>query len=248
VPGRATQHVERTAPVLNIDLYDLVTPDLLDAYRRLWSADEEAAAAEAREIVAVIGKRDTSDEKVAALAKIIIGLHGPSPDLNVWLEAIAVGDFELRPAQEYATSRLESDARFFQQREGLLDPDVATSGFRALQRTQDGIRLIAASLLLKELRRVVAPLRAMGPAWPLLLAVMTVPSKDNKFRRRLHQSGGDERLIRLLRIGVWWAVRRYVRQESKPAPPAGGSAAAWRTKLPVGAEVERLRKNPVGND
>jgi hypothetical protein len=222
-------------------LEEIATPELLERFRKMWLLSGEEAAAELREIVELIGKSDAPDEKAAVLGKVIAGMVGEEPDLRAWLETIAAGSFKLRPDQEYAYSSLKSDARFLEQRKPLVAANVATSGFPALHKTQEGVRLIASSMLLKELRRILTPLRAVGPAWPVMLAIMQVRSPDNLFRRRLHHFGGDQRLIRLLRLGARWAMRRYIRERGSIMPPAGGPAAAWKDKLPPDAKLDNLR-------
>ncbi len=227
--------------MLDEDLEEIATPELLESFRKMWLLSGEEAADELREIVELIGKSDAPNEKAAVLGKVIAGLVGEEPDLKAWLEAIAAGSFKLRPDQEYAYSSLKSDARFLEQRRPLVAANVATSGFPALHKTQEGVRLIASSMLLKELRRILTPLRAVGPAWPVMLAIMQVRSPDNLFRRRLHHFGGDQRLIRLLRLGARWAMRRYMRERGAMKPPAGGPAAAWKDKLPPDAKLDALR-------
>jgi len=215
-----------------MDVKASLTPAAIAAFEAMWPAGV-AADDELRSIIAALTTPADKDGRAAFVAQLVAAIVGDAPDLASWLQAVAVGSFQLGPHQEYGRSaRSKSRARLLQRQQGNIDLPAAAAGGPHAQ--QEGVRLIVASMLLKEMRKNVAAKAALGPAWPVMVAVMEQASAEEM--RRLHQFGADPRLTRLLGVGVRLALRRYLATAHPAGVPAGPSAAEWRRSLPPGAD------------
>jgi hypothetical protein len=172
------------------------------------------------------------------VAKVVLGLVGEKPDLSAWLEAIAGGSFELRPAQDYAHStELKSRARLLSRQQNNLDKfeHLRRAWAAEADASHDAVRLIAASALLRELRKNVAAKAALGPAWPLMVAVNDHLSADEK--RLLHRFGKDPAMIRCLAKGVELALKRFLERHAPDESATSIPAGEWRRRVPPKVDV-----------
>lgn len=238
--------------MLEAGIASLITPELEEAFRTSWSASKEDAEAEARQIVTTLAEFDSTKETLpekqiqvdALVARIVLGLVGEKPDLHSWLEAIAKGSFELRPPQDYAHSaQLKSRARLLSRQQGNLDKiePLRRAWAAEADASQDAVRLIAASALLKEMRKNVAAKAALGPAWPLMVAVNENCSAEEK--RTLHRFGNDPSLISAIAAGARLGIQRFARSRLPAQEPATSRAADWRRSLPPGADARTYFSN-----
>ena len=166
--------------MLELGLEELFRPEHLKAFRERWATDAEIARDDARDIVRIL---TNPDEREAEIAKLVLLLVGEEPDFDAWMESFAVGSYELRENVRYANrgQRGMQPARFFQDQQRRIDrivnenlsPAEAAEWRNAYE---DAMRLIIASLVLKEMRVGVAAKAALWIAWPLMVAV-----KDKRF-------------------------------------------------------------------
>ena len=135
------------------------------AFRERWATDAEIARDDARDIVRIL---TNPDEREAEIAKLVLLLVGEEPDFDAWMESFAVGSYELRENVRYANrgQRGMQPARFFQDQQRRIDrivnenlsPAEAAEWRNAYE---DAMRLIIASLVLKEMRVGVAAKAAL---------------------------------------------------------------------------------------
>jgi hypothetical protein len=220
--------------------FDEIVPDeLITAFRKMWAVEGPHAIAEVRKLIEVLAEGQNVDEVSAWVNRLALGLIGLGPDLTSWLEAVAVGGFELRPELDYAYSKdLKSRARYLARQQPMYGGDIEKhrqAWASEVTQMQAGGHLIAAAALLKEMRKNVAAKAAIGPGWALMVAVNDHCSANEK--RMLHQFGGDNRLHELLAFAARWALKRFVTESCPNGIPQLSRAADWRRSLPPGVDV-----------
>ena len=170
--------------MLKLSLDELFGPDIVAAFQAQWTSEHDAAAAQAAAAVRAIVKPQGAREEF--LSRLIRALVGPEPDGLAWMEALAKGSFNLRDNVTYAIGRVgESPAKFIdrqRQRIHELSEHPKAKGRRADYENayNDALRLVVATSLLTQLRTGVAAKAAIGAGWPLMAAVKTHLSEDEK--------------------------------------------------------------------
>jgi len=223
----------------DLDLNELISVEHREAFAAMWPGEKKAAQAEVRRLLEWVSKpaqhlNDTQN----LVRRIFLGLLGEVPDLNTWLQAVAVGSLRLRPDQRYVIMRDgEKPARFIER--GFKTYDA---GVNARQRwaglTDEGVRegmhLIAFLILAKELKNLATGPAALGPAWPLMVAIDSYLTNEEK--RALHAVGSNAELQRALADAVKTVVGAYVPARDPKSNP-GGRSAGWRRELPPGTDA-----------
>ncbi|WP_338501468.1 hypothetical protein V6R86_01640 [Sphingomonas kaistensis] len=232
--------------MLEAPLHEIVPDHLIAAFRKMWEVEGPDAISEVRKLMDVLAEDQDSDEVSRWVAKIIFGLVGQGPDLASWLEAVAVGSFQLRPDMDYAYSgELKSRARHLARQRPMFIGDIEAHR-RAwaveVNQVQAGGLLIAASALMKEMKKNVAAKAAIGPGWPLMVAVNDHFGANEM--KALHQFGGEHRLHELLAFGARWALRRFITEFHPHGAPKTSRAADWRRSLPPGVDVRAYFGRP----
>lgn len=223
----------------DLDLNELISVEHREAFAAMWPKEKDAAEAEIRRLLDWVSNPDKHRSDTQNLVRrIFLGLLGEVPDLNTWLQAVAAGSLRLRPDQRYVIMRDgEKPARFIER--GLKTYDAGVS---ARQRwagltdegVHEGMHLIAFLILAKELKNLAAGPAALGPAWPLMVAIDSYLTNEEK--RALHAAGSNEELQRALADAVKTAVGAYVPARDPKSNPAGRSAG-WRRELPPGTDA-----------
>lgn len=182
--------------MLKLSLDELFGPDIVAAFQAQWASEPDAAAAQAEAAVRAIVKPQGAREEF--LSRFVRALVGPEPDGLAWMEALAKGSFNLRDNVTYAIGRVgESPAKFIdrqRQRIHELSDHHKAKGRRADYENayNDALRLVVATSLLTQLRTGVAAKAAIGAGWPLMAAVKTHLSEDEK--RALFWFGNNAQL------------------------------------------------------
>ena len=232
--------------MLEAQFEEFVTEEVLRAYRQMWAVNAEDALSEARKLADALSQGRDADALATWVAKLTLGLTSQGPDLPSWLEALAVGSFELSPQLDYGHSRkLESAAKYLDRQSFVHREDIEKrrrAWAEHVTSLQGARHLIAASALNKELRKNIAAKAAIGPGWPLMVAV-----NDHcgaKEMRALHQFGGEHRLHELLAFGARWALRRFVTETHPDGAPKSSRAADWLRSLPPGVDARAYFGRP----
>ncbi|MXP42091.1 hypothetical protein GRI75_10610 [Altererythrobacter soli] len=220
--------------MLTLGLEELFTPELLQAFRERWGASPEVSAAEAREIMRQLVEPTEREEFVT---KLVLCLVGEEPDFHAWMEAFAVGSFELRPNVKYAQPGKAGvqPARFYKEQQKLID-DVADKQLTPEEKAKwrhaydDALRLIVASQVLKELRVGVAAKAALGAAWPLMMAAAR-KSFSQKNQKLLHYFGDEPAFIAQLEKAITATIQGWIDTHH------GGHAPSVRNYSPDYAKV-----------
>ena len=201
--------------MLTLGLEELFPPELLKAFRERWAGSPEVSAAEAREIVRQL---TNPTDREALVVKIILCLVGDEPDFYAWMEALAVGSFELRPNVKYAQHGKAGiqPARFFHDQrkiiEGVADKNLAPEQKQEWRHAyEDALKLIVASQLLHEMRVGVAAKAALGVAWPLMLAA-SERQIGKRNRKLLHLFGGDADFVDRLSRAIEEALQAWINE------------------------------------
>lgn len=209
--------------MLKLGLDDLFAPEHIKAFRERWATDPDIAEKEAKDVVRVL-----TDPKgrEAEIAKLVVFLVGKEPDFVAWMEALAVGSWELRPNVKYAyhAKRGKQPAAFYKEQQNLIDrvadknlsPEEADEWRHAYT---DALRLIIASQLLKEMRAGVAAKAALWISWPLVVAVS---DKDFGVRQRklLALFSREPEFLSFLRQRVGEILEEWIDEEYEGQEPS----------------------------
>lgn len=219
---------------------DLLSDELLEAFARLWPERYDLAANEARKLVEYMGAPTQHRSEIReTLGLILIGLVGDEPDEAAWVQAIAAGSFELRREQRYA--RPPGGHRPSREiNRAASKCDKASDGPRDRRMDRqttvcDGVNLLVTSCLLKEFRGLATGPCAVGPAWPLMVAVDNHWTAQDK--RNLHQVGNDPELHKKIAAVTRAALDEHIAAHYPEGLPAGSRAAQWRREIPPGADT-----------
>lgn len=222
--------------MLKLDLNALFTPELVAAFQKQWAAEPEAALAQADAAIRMLVA--PRDDRERAIAELVVGLVGPEPDGLAWLEALAVGNFQLRDNVTYAIGRTgQSPARFIERQRDRIARLVGHPRARGKEADMthaynDALRLVVASALLTQMKTGVAAKAALGPAWPLMVAVDTHFGEAEK--RALYQFGNEPALQEKIAGAAKTALAEY--RDLNPDKEVPGSIDYERS-APPGADV-----------
>ncbi|VXC98998.1 hypothetical protein [Sphingomonas sp. AX6] len=228
--------------MLTLKLDELFGPKIVAAFQAQWSSEPDAALAQAERAVRMIVAPKNESER--SIARLVLALVGPEPDGLAWLEALAVGSFQLRENVSYAIGRVgESPSKFIdRQRErirSLADHPKAKGREKDYENAYlDALRLVVATTLLVQMRTGVAAKAAIGPAWPLMVAVDAHLKLAEK--RALFIHGNDA----ALQAGIADAVRTLLADYAKnDGPQETRPSGQPTTNLPPGADVISYFRN-----
>lgn len=172
--------------MLQLRLDELFTPELLKAFRERWGVSPDAADRVALRIVKMFELQEPGTDKIVSrrrkdawLKLIINALIGPEPDFEAWIEALAKGNFEIRPNALYgrAEKGKGQPAMVLQRQRQLIEGLTAKEKLSPAEREErhlvytDALRQILVSVLLRELKEACSVKAAVGPAWPMVKAV-----------------------------------------------------------------------------
>lgn len=227
-----------------IDLNALLTPAELAAYRRHiaggtfedGSSEQAKAAQEAVSAMLALlvtsggrhADETTGTGRGSIVTELIDALVGPDPDPQAWIEAIAVGTFDLTGYKAYAKrpepvqgklTKIGTPGnylpRLLQRYEKAVGNRRPNSKEIADLRTALGI--LIATTLLKELRNATNARAALGSAWPLVAAVSGRPHAE--LRRLLAAHGDDRKFCTQLREDIKHSVEAWEKRHScNPKP------------------------------
>lgn len=224
----------------DLDLNELISVEHREAFAAMWPGEKEAAAAEVRRLLEWVTKpTQYRSETQNLVRRIFLGLVGEVPDPGAWLQAVAVGSLRLRRDQRYVVMRAnEKPARFVER--GLKTYDEGASGRQRWAGVTDvgvkqGMHLVAFLIIAKELKNITLGPAALGPAWPLMVAIDAYLTNEEK--RALHAAGANEELQQAIADAVKTAVASSVSGRNSDKNP-GGHAADWRRELPPGTDVQ----------
>lgn len=232
--------IRREIRMADLDLNELISVEHREALAAMWPGEKEAAAAEVRQLLEWVSKpaQHLSDTQ-KLVRRLFHGLVGEVPDPGAWLQAAAVGSLQLRSDQRYVIMRAnEKPARFIER--GLKTYDEGVSGRQRWAGITDagvkqGMHLVGFSIIAKELKNLASGPAALGPAWPLMVAIDTYLSNEEK--RVLHAAGANEELQLTLADAVKAAVAEFLSGRG-PNAYSGSRAADWRRELPPGTDVK----------
>lgn len=249
--------------MLKLKLDELFGPEIVAAFQKQWAAEPEAALAQAEAAIRMIVT--PRDDRERAIAEIVVGLVGPEPDGLAWLEALAVGSFQLRDNVTYAIGRVgESPARFIDRQRERIARLAGNSRARGREGDMthaynDALRLVVASSLLTQMKTGVAAKAALGPAWPLMVAVDEYFTESEK--RALYWLGNDASLQEAIAAALRTALEdhqdRHPDQEvprrldyKRNLPPGTDvhgyfARKAERASFPVASSLKRRRSMDV---
>ncbi len=226
--------------MLEADLNQIVDDDLMQAFRELFAEDPGLAYQELLEIIAMFSAPTKKGDAIRDfVAHLIMGLVGEEPHALSWFRAVAHGSFELRPHQDYGFSQaLKSRARLLERQASMFIGNIEEHRRKwagEVGSSQEGARIILFSMIALELRKNVAAKAALGPAWPLMVAVDTMTVEE---KRQLYWAGGDNRLHAMLASAVGTALEEFLEYHgnSMEPPPANGD---WARKLPPNVDAHR---------
>lgn len=203
--------------MLRLDLNDLFTPSIIEAFQQQWTGSPDIALAQAEEAIrALVAPQDQVERYVAAL---VLNLVGPEPDGLAWLAAMAKGSFKLSDATTHVLGRAKENPAQAIQRQRSRIANLATSakargadGEEIRIAYNDALRLIVASSMLTQMRKGVAAKAALGAAWALMVGVSDYCTVAD--RRTLFLLGADRDLQRLLGDAVTDVLKGY--REDRP--------------------------------
>ncbi|MCB4863283.1 hypothetical protein K7W03_27300 [Sphingobium sp. PNB] len=226
----------------NMDLNELISEEHLGAFAAMWPQEQEAAAAEVRQLLELVTRPTEHLTKTQAFARrLLLGLVGDEPDIAIWMQAVAASGLQLRPEHQYVVLRdrqkpgryIERGLRTYfdgvdarQQRAGITDEGV-----------KQGMHLVAFLLLAKEFKNIASGPAALGPAWPLMVAVDSYLSNDEK--RALYAAGADAKLQRALADALKGVLAEDASCQSGAGTSSASRAANWRRELPPKTNLER---------
>ena len=214
---------------------ELISAEHLDAFAAMWPQEREAASAEVRRLLDLVSKPTEHLNETRAFARrLLLGLVGEEPDVAAWMQAVAAGGLQLRPEQRYVVMRdREKPARFLERGLETYDHGVTARQERAGitdEGVKQGMHLVAFLLLAKEFKNLAAGPAALGPAWPLMVAVNSYLTNDEK--RTLHIVGADKELQQALAEALKNALAPYAGMEAETR------AANWRRELPPTTDLQ----------
>lgn len=219
-------------------LDDLITARHVQAFREFWTVDGEDARQDFLRILSMFSEPLDRNEIEQFVARLVMGLVAERPDPVAWLEALAAGSFAVSKTGPSETpAQLRKRARALARRSGLFLSNI--EGYRRAwaddaTKSQDEVRLLLAIAVGKELRKNVAAKAALGPAWPLMMAVNDYFT--NKEKRALYFYGADNRLQSMIAEAVREALEHFSEYHADPAisPP---ETADWTREIPPGADI-----------
>lgn len=228
-----------------LKLEELFTPRLLEAFRRSWGHEPANARRVLEEVLGIfeegkgMGLR-THARRQAFLRTLSTALVGEEPHFHAWLEAFAVGNFDLPDEVMYGRAPDKgSPSRFLERQrkkiEELIDP-AASPQEQELQRRayMDAIRLMLSSLLARELGRGIAAKAAIGTGWPIMVAADRLKAREKKL---LHHFGGDNEFLDYLAARIAEALQGWIDEHLGGRPPVLGRSRAYVYSLPPGMDV-----------
>lgn len=138
----------------DLDLNELISVEHRKAFAAMWAGEKEAAKAEVRRLLELVSNpTDHLSDTQNLVRRIFLGLVGEVPDLESWLQAVAVGSLHLRSEQRYVIMRPnEKPARFIDR--GLKTYDQGVSARQRFAGKTDpdvkqGMHLIAFLIIAK---------------------------------------------------------------------------------------------------
>jgi hypothetical protein len=182
-----------------IDFQEILTPELCTEFERLMQETRKndpiviSAGEQVRDVLRVLSTQ-TGTAKNVEPAEIHIGrstvipvlidaLVGDEVDPRAWIEALSKGSFDLTPHVNYGSLSRRSSGGSDKGSPGTYLPRLlakideldgkggaANDPARKVS-LKTAVRILIASVLLQELRRKVAAKAAIGPAWPIMVAV-----------------------------------------------------------------------------
>ena len=229
-----------------LNLEGLFTPRLLEAFHRAWGPGQAEAERMLRKVLSIFEEHlDETDgtaqaRRRAFLGTLAVALVGQEPDFNAWLEAFAVGSFDLPDDLMYARARGKgSPSRFLRRQreriEGMIDQSASPEE-QDLQRRayMDAIRLILASLVVREAGRGVAAKAAIGTGWPIMIASERLNARNKKL---LNHFGKDDEFLSFLAVRVEQALQAWIDEHLGGRPPILGRSKSYEYTLPPGVSV-----------
>lgn len=223
----------------DLDFNELITDEYREAFAAMWAKEKEIAKTEVRRLLDLVSKPgEHLSETQNLVRRIFLGLVGEVPNHETWLQAVAAGSLRLRNDQHYVIMREnEKPARFLER--GLKTYDQGVSGRqRWAGKTDDGVRegmhLIAFLIIAKELKNLASGPAALGPAWPLMVAVDAHLTNEEK--RALHAAGSNESLQRELAAAIKTALGMDTTARD-PKLSVRSRTANWRRELPPESDV-----------
>ncbi|WP_144334962.1 hypothetical protein [Glacieibacterium frigidum] len=240
-----------------MNLEALFSAEMLRTYRESWGRDPTAANRLATQIIGMFENPGSAKEEW--LRDVVLALVGDEPDLTSWVAAFGKGSFELRPETTYGRAAGKgSPSRFIKRQreliEGLIDKTLP-AGERELYKLayQDALRLIVASMVVRELRVGVAAKAAIGIGWPVMVTVNDHFLAAEK--RSLQRLGGNQdfrlHLAKALRSAVQsWAnsipdgdlaAENHPLADVNQLPPGVNTAVALAYLDPAAGAVQQYR-------
>lgn len=213
-----------------MDLNKLLTNDELEAFSRhmeLRNAEGQVVVTAddmVRRMLHILvtktGSKNANDgvhvSRGTILPMLIAALVNEHPEPEAWIEAIAVGRFDVSVEKRYAQPRsqgveLGSPGNYLPR---LLQRYKAAAGGSdrlskmAAARLGTALRLLIATALLRELKKATNSHAALGSAWPLIHAVSSRPQA--KLRRLIAQHGDNTKFIAHLASAIEVAVAEWI--------------------------------------
>lgn len=222
------------------DVNDFFTPEERAAFAAMWAEDRDAAKQQVRAIMDLFAEPKSHIPEVRLLVlRLIRGLLSPEPEMGAWMQAVAVGSFQLRPEQKYAMPGVEDrPARFINRGRSTLDEGVSPAQ-RKIGITdataRDGMNLVLFGSLAKEFRNLALARVAIGTAWPLVAGVDKYLTNDE--HRLLYRFGDDDDLQVRMAAAARQAVSEYLSEKFGDEVPEGTRAASHERELPAGVDL-----------
>lgn len=189
--------------MLQLRLEELFTPPLLKAFRERWGISPADADLLALRTVGMFELQDKETDKSASrrrkdswLKLMINALIGPEPDFLAWIEALTIGNYDIREGNFYSrASGKGQPAAFLQRQRKHIDSLVAKEKLNPAEREErriaylDALRQVLVAVLLRELKAACTGKAAVGPAWPLVKATDRLKVEE---RGLLRYYGGED--------------------------------------------------------
>lgn len=226
--------------MMSLNLEALFSPEMLQAYRASWGVDETAANRLAAKIIGMF--ENPTSAKQEWLRDVVLALVGEEPDLNSWVAAFGRGSFDIRPEATYGRAKDKgSPARVIKRQRVLIDRLIDKTlppAERELRKLtyQDALRLIVASMVVRELKTGVAAKAAIGTGWPVMVIVNDHLLAAEK--RKLQRFGGNPSFRMEMAKAISHALESWIASTPDDDEPCGGDAPLHANELPPGVSVD----------
>lgn len=152
---------------------------------------------------------DPSFGRAQLISALASALVGSEPVAEAWIEAAAGGFAAFKPVTYAGAGKTKGSPGVFLQRmladsRNTANTSTASSTPSLAKRSELSILIV--TLLIRELKKATASKLALGPAWPVMMAVDRLPKSD---QRRIDALANDESFLAAIGQAVAGVVKDF---------------------------------------